>query len=196
MGLSFRCSVTYSWELFRFRSPKRPSIFSELARRWINVSRDENATRLRGSRIYPVSYHGAMAVAHSHRPAGRAGFLAIAAFAVVYLVGAVYWPRPLWVVGLYLVNSLICFALYATDKRRATFGGWRISERTSLFWGFIGGWPGAIVAQQILRHKTRKRSFREAFWITVVVNVLLFALLSTPTFDRLVAQAITDFSSL
>ncbi|TFD61742.1 DUF1294 domain-containing protein [Cryobacterium suzukii] len=137
-----------------------------------------------------------MAIVHSRRAAGRASFLAIPAFAVLYLVGAVYWPRPLWVVGLYSVTSLICFALYATDKRRATFGGWRISERTLLFWGFIGGWPGAIVAQQILRHKTRKRSFRVAFWTTVVVNVLFFALLSTPTFDRLVAQAISDFGAL
>ena len=41
--------------------------------------------------------------------------------------------------------------------------------------GFVGGWPGALVAQQLFRHKTRKRSFRRAFWITVVVNVLVLA---------------------
>ena len=133
-----------------------------------------------------------MATTRARRATGGISFLAITGFAVVYLVGAVYWPRPLWVAGLYVATSLICFALYACDKRRARLGGWRISERTLLFWGFIGGWPGAIVAQQVLRHKTQKRSFRRAFWTTVVVNVALFALLSTPTFDRLVAEAITD----
>lgn len=137
-----------------------------------------------------------MIIGHSRSASGRASYLAIALFAMLYLVGAVYWPRPPWVVGLYLVTSLICFALYATDKRRARFGGWRISERTLLFWGFVGGWPGAIVAQQVLRHKTQKRSFREEFWTTVIVNVTLFALLSTPTFDGLVAQAFTDLSAL
>ncbi|SDM61224.1 Uncharacterized membrane protein YsdA, DUF1294 family [Cryobacterium flavum] len=131
-----------------------------------------------------------MAITRSRRAAGRGSYLAIAAFAVVYLVGAVYWPRPLWVAGAYLVTSMICFAVYAIDKRRARFGGWRVSERTLLFWGFIGGWPGAIVAQQVLRHKTQKKSFREAFWVTVFFNVVLFVVVSTPTFDRLVAQAI------
>ncbi|WP_105035440.1 DUF1294 domain-containing protein [Cryobacterium aureum] len=137
-----------------------------------------------------------MVIARSRRAVGRASYLAIAAFAVVYLVGAVYWPRPLWVVGIYLVASLICFALYATDKRRARLGSWRISERTLLFWGFIGGWPGAIVAQQVLRHKTQKKSFRGVFWATVASNVVLFVVVSTPIFDRLVAHAITDVSVL
>lgn len=135
-----------------------------------------------------------MVIARSRR-SGRGSYLAIAGFVVVYLIGAVYWPRPLWVAGLYVVTSLLCFALYASDKRRARTGGWRVPERTLLFWGFIGGWPGAIVAQQVLRHKTRKVRFREAFWATVVFNVLLFIALSSPVFDRLAAQAITDLST-
>jgi uncharacterized membrane protein YsdA (DUF1294 family) len=43
--------------------------------------------------------------------------------------------------------------------------------------GLIGGWPGAIVAQQLLRHKTSKASFRLAFWATVVLNIAAFLLL-------------------
>ncbi|TFB77910.1 DUF1294 domain-containing protein [Cryobacterium glaciale] len=137
-----------------------------------------------------------MVITRSRRAAGPGSYLAIAVFAVVYLVVAVYWPRPLWVLGLYLVASLICFMLYATDKRRARAGGWRVSERTLLFWGFIGGWPGAIIAQQVLRHKTQKKRFREAFWASVVLNVGLFVALSSPAIDRLIAHAVPTLLTL
>ena len=38
----------------------------------------------------------------------------------------------------------------------------------------IGGWPGALIAQQVLRHKSRKEEFRFVFWLTVVINVGVF----------------------
>ena len=44
--------------------------------------------------------------------------------------------------------------------------------------GFVGGWPGAIVAQQLFRHKTAKRSFRIRFWLSVAANITLFAWLT------------------
>ena len=55
-----------------------------------------------------------------------------------------------------------------------------MSESTLLAVGLFGGWPGAIVAQQLLRHKSSKVSFRLAFWATVVMNILGFILLATP----------------
>ncbi|MDJ0338709.1 DUF1294 domain-containing protein [Cryobacterium sp. PH31-O1] len=134
-----------------------------------------------------------MVIARSRRAAGPGNYLAIVVFAVVYLIVAAYWPRPLWVAGLYLIASLICFVLYATDKRRARNGSSRVPERTLLVWGFIGGWPGAIVAQQVLRHKTQKKSFREAFWATVVLNGGLFVALSSPAVDRLTTHAVQTF---
>ncbi|TFC24636.1 DUF1294 domain-containing protein [Cryobacterium sp. TMT1-3] len=140
-----------------------------------------------------------MVIARSRRAAGRGSYLAIAVFAGVYLAVAAYWPQPpwaLWALGLYLVASLICFGLYATDKRRARNGSWRVPERTLLFWGFLGGWPGAIVAQQVLRHKTQKTSFRTAFWITVVLNVGLFVALSSPAVDRVTTRAVQALFTL
>lgn len=127
-----------------------------------------------------------MVIARARRSTGCGSYLTIVTFTAIYLIGFVYWPQPLWVIGFYLVASLICFWLYWADKRRARCGGWRISEGALLVWGFIGGWPGAILAQQMLRHKTQKRSFRQAFWATVIVNVLLLVLLGIPILHRLI----------
>ena len=93
------------------------------------------------------------------------------AFAVTYLVFGLAW----WVPVLYGAASLVAFAAYGIDKSAARRGAARISEQTLLLLGLVGGWPGALVAQQLFRHKTRKRSFRRAFWGTVGVNVLVLA---------------------
>ncbi|WP_347978800.1 DUF1294 domain-containing protein [Microbacterium sp. ProA8] len=92
-------------------------------------------------------------------------------FAVAYLVLGLAW----WVPVLYGAASLVTFAAYGIDKSAARRGATRISEQTLLLLGLVGGWPGALVAQQLFRHKTRKRSFRRAFWGTVGVNVLVLA---------------------
>lgn len=83
---------------------------------------------------------------------------------------------PWWLLAVYGVMSVACFATYAADKRSARENRRRVPERTLLTLGLLCGWPGAIVAQQLLRHKTIKRSFRSSFWTTVAMNVVLVAL--------------------
>ena len=95
----------------------------------------------------------------------------MAAFAVAYFVAEL----PLWLPALYLVMGVVCFAAYGADKSAAKAGRQRVSEQTLLTVGVLGGWPGALVAQQVFRHKTRKRPFRRRFWFTVVVNVAVLA---------------------
>lgn len=74
--------------------------------------------------------------------------------AVVYLVG---------------VNALT-FAVFAADKRSAMTGARRTPERTLLKLAAIGGSGGALVAQSLLRHKTRKEPFRTWLYLIVLVQ--------------------------
>ena len=65
------------------------------------------------------------------------------------------------------------------DKSAARSGGWRTQESTLHGLSLIGGWPGALIAQQVLRHKSRKEEFRFVFWLTVVINVCVLGWLFT-----------------
>lgn len=80
-----------------------------------------------------------------------------------------------WLLAVYAIASVACFVAYALDKSAARAGRWRIPESTLLMLGLCCGWPGAIVAQQSLRHKSVKASFRMKFWGTVAVNVAALA---------------------
>src|SRR5438552_13432079 len=77
--------------------------------------------------------------------------------------------------GAYLIvvalMSFVCFIAYGLDKRQAANGGRRVSERTLHLLAFLGGWPGALVAQRRFRHKTQNVPFRIVFWIVVVFHV-------------------------
>lgn len=111
---------------------------------------------------------------------GTASLFAIPAFMLLYVVVSILWKVPHIVAGGYAGLSLICFVFYAADKSAAQSGGWRIKESSLLMLGLVGGWPGAILAQQFLRHKSTKASFRSAFWGTVFFNVVAFVGLSSP----------------
>lgn len=97
------------------------------------------------------------------------GFAALLAGAL--LLAAVPW----WVAGWYAAWSIVAFASYGVDKAAAKRSAGRVPERTLHLVDLAGGWPGALVAQQVFRHKTRKRSFRRVFWAGVALNVLALA---------------------
>ena len=74
---------------------------------------------------------------------------------------------PLLIYGL---ASGVAFVLYAYDKQQARHGRWRTPEKVLHGVELLGGWPGALVAQQVFRHKTRKVSFQVWFWLIVAVH--------------------------
>lgn len=78
---------------------------------------------------------------------------------------------PLVIGAIYAIMSTGEFAIYAIDKAAARTDRRRIEERTLILLGLLGGWPGGLIAQQVLRHKSNKRSFLIPFWISVVTNV-------------------------
>lgn len=71
---------------------------------------------------------------------------------------------------IYLVASLVSFGLYWRDKRQARQAGQRTPEKILHAVELLGGWPGALLAQQIFRHKTRKLSYQVVFWLIVAVH--------------------------
>lgn len=77
---------------------------------------------------------------------------------------------PMAVLALYLGASGLAFVAYARDKSAAIHDRRRTPEKTLHLVALAGGWPGALVAQRVLRHKTRKASFQGVFWVTVVLN--------------------------
>jgi uncharacterized membrane protein YsdA (DUF1294 family)/cold shock CspA family protein len=146
-----------------------------------------NEGKKRATQVQPILLARAKVRRHSDSAAqwGGASYFAIPAFFLLYLGVALLWRIPNWVAGLYFLASVLCFVFYAVDKSAATAGRQRVSENTLIFLGLAGGWPGAIVAQQLLRHKSNKKAFRSTFWGSVVLNVLGFVALSTPVFSLL-----------
>lgn len=71
----------------------------------------------------------------------------------------------------YVGLSALTFIAYAIDKSKAQNGAWRTQESTLHLFSIVGGWPGAALAQQFLRHKSAKQEFRNVFWFTVIINL-------------------------
>lgn len=107
-------------------------------------------------------------------------------------------PHIRYVIGWYLLLSLITIGAYGLDKwkaaragrgfdngrsrgsRRSGPGGGggggggrvqRIPERTLHTLELLGGWPGALVGQQLFKHKRSKAPYMRVFWVIVLLHV-------------------------
>lgn len=118
---------------------------------------------------------------------GTATLLVIPVFLVAYVVIAAVWKLPIWVAGLYLLLSAVTFIAYAADKAAASNGSRRTPESTLHTFAVAGGWPGALLAQQLLRHKSTKQEFRQVFWTTVLLNVVGLVVLASPIVQSLLS---------
>jgi uncharacterized membrane protein YsdA (DUF1294 family)/cold shock CspA family protein len=104
----------------------------------------------------------------------------IAALWVLAVVALTYFGHYSWkLLAIWTLVNGITLVLYVVDKSAAEEGRWRTPEARLHLFALAGGWPAAAFAQQKLRHKTTKESFRAMFWLTVVVNLALMLWLAS-----------------
>ncbi len=111
--------------------------------------------------------------------------LAASGFLGFVFLYALIGKLPFAVVGVYIGSSILAFLAYAADKSAAKKNAWRTSESTLHVLALVGGWPGALVGQQVLRHKSKKVSFLTVFWATVIINCGLLFWFLTPAGAKL-----------
>lgn len=113
--------------------------------------------------------------------------LVLPGFLLIYAFVSSRWPVSPWVAAAYVLASLAAFVAYAIDKSAARHGRWRTPEATLHSFSLACGWPGALLAQQLMRHKSSKPTFVATYWGTVMVNVAGFITLHSPLAHRLLA---------
>jgi uncharacterized membrane protein YsdA (DUF1294 family)/cold shock CspA family protein len=91
----------------------------------------------------------------------------IGTVATLSALGRLNWLIPV----VYLTASLLTFCVYAFDKSAAMNRRWRTSESTLHALSFAGGWPGALIAQRLFFHKSKKASFQDTFRFIVVLHL-------------------------
>lgn len=119
----------------------------------------------------------------SRKPAGRNAEGSVQHLRLKLMVFALLCALPLFgslLLGLRAVSwvpmvayggvSVVAFLLYWSDKRKARADTWRTPENVLHAVELAGGWPGALLAQQLFRHKTRKVSFQVVFWFIVLLH--------------------------
>lgn len=131
------------------------------------LPRPDAKGRLQAHDIRHAGQRAAPARPPSRLPRTALGLLALAAVVAAAVAGRV----PLPVAGAYLAMSAVSYFMYLFDKAAAGQGRRRTPESSLHLADLLGGWPGALVAQQQFRHKTAKASFQVGFWLTVVVNL-------------------------
>lgn len=80
------------------------------------------------------------------------------------------WPLQALLL-IYLAMSLLCFFVYWRDKRLAINGQQRIPEMRLHLLELLGGWPGGLLAQRLIRHKNRKLAYQVKFWLIVAAHL-------------------------
>lgn len=113
-------------------------------------------------------------------PKATAAVFVSSAFLAVVGWSARTGQLPPLILQAYLAASALTFFVYALDKSAAKHGRGRTSEKALHLLALAGGWPGAWIAQQSLRHKSRKTGFRAVFRVTVLLNCGGLAWLHTP----------------
>ncbi|NHN38638.1 DUF1294 domain-containing protein [Pseudomaricurvus alcaniphilus] len=106
--------------------------------------------------------------------------LVIMAFVAFVVASYCFGYTPPLVGVVFFLASLLAYYYYAKDKKAAINSSWRVPENKLHLLALCCGWPGALMAQEKLRHKTKKSGFRVVFWCTVFINIASLVWIHTP----------------
>ena len=126
-------------------------------------------------RATQVQFVASARASRGRAPGLRAAVATAGGFLTLLLVLVVLDRAPALLMIPYVGFSALLFALYRSDKSAAQRGARRVPEANLHLVALLGGWPGALVARRLFRHKTTKQPFRTVFWLTVLVNCMALA---------------------
>lgn len=92
-------------------------------------------------------------------------------FLIILIIVTLIFHKPLWIPISYVIISSITFFAYYIDKAEAMRREQRVPEIALHTLEFLGGWPGALIAQYYYRHKIKKFSYLAIYWVLVISNV-------------------------
>lgn len=141
-----------------------------------------------------VLYAGEKAAAAADCPKKSASLWLIPIYFTLFFLSVELTKFPIVVLLWQIAISVVVYVVYAWDKSSAQNNRWRTSEATLHMFALAGGWPGALLAQQVLRHKTKKQPFRFVFWVTVLLSVSAVVWLHTREGRKILDPIISQIS--
>ena len=100
-------------------------------------------------------------------------FFWIAAILLTATSALLWWlGLPVLYAYLFAINA-VTVLLYGYDKRQAIATGGRVPEVILHLVALLGGSPGALLAQALFRHKTKKFTFRAVFAGILLLQLLV-----------------------
>lgn len=129
-----------------------------------------------------VTFAGEKHRIRTAKTASNTPLLLVLCFAVVLVLAFFFAKLPLYILAAYALLSVLTYIAYWLDKRKAQARRWRTPESTLQLLALLGGWPGALLAQAYLRHKSQKKPFLVVFWFAVVVNLIALSWMASQQF--------------
>lgn len=168
--------------------------FKQRSRRPINgdiiiyeIEKDKQGSHRAHNISLLKDYKAKRSSTNKHTSQTKRNVILLSIFCSVLALLTLSGQLPAVVSIVYGALSLVTVLFYGIDKFAAKNNMWRISEAKLHLLSLTGGWPGALIAQQLFKHKRSKSAFMSVYWITVVVNLIVLGLI---VFEVVDVQAI------
>lgn len=72
-----------------------------------------------------------------------------------------------------IIINILSFILYGIDKLKAIKKEERISEKTLILIGILGGSIGSLIGMNLFRHKTKKLKFIISLPLILIIHIIV-----------------------